>query len=104
MYSIICLNVTVGECFCRPTSHLPEPENSCSIFPDQCEFLQPLWIILQQPGMSFPGYRLLDTFKKPGNIIGLIGRVDDDVNVLWHNDKKPAGQIPEVCKESQSTQ
>jgi hypothetical protein len=31
-------------------------------------------------------------FKKPGNIIGSIGRVDDEVNMLWHDDKS------ELCK------
>ena len=37
--------------------------------------------------MSFPGYRLLDPLKKPGNIIGSIGRVDDEVNMFRHDDK-----------------
>ncbi len=47
--------------------------------------------MLPQPRMSILGYRLFDALEKPGNIIGLIERVDNDVNVLWHNDKSEQG-------------
>ena len=69
------------------SASLPESEKRSSIFLDKGEISQPGLIGLQEPGMRFPGYRLLDAFEDTGDIIGLIGRMHDEVNVLGHDDK-----------------
>lgn len=77
-----------------PASRLPESEDWLAIFPDQDELFQPSLIVLQQPGMRFPGYGLLDTFEDAGNIVNRIGRVDYDVYVLRHDNKSKYGKSP----------